>query len=170
MTEPSTEHDPSNVAEDVLRALRRIMRGVAVHSRQLYRSSGLTMPQLLCLQAIATAPGPEVTAAHVSRQLRLSPATVTGILDRLERDTLLRRERTSRDRRKICLQLTDRGRARLAEVSPSLQDRFVDRLRHLAPPERLAILAALERVAEMVGAADLDASPILDVAAPDELP
>lgn len=150
------------VAEDVLRALRRILQGTTLHSRQMFRKTGLTMPQYLCLRSIASTDAEAVTAAMVARQVRLSPATVTGILDRLERAQLIVRERHSRDRRRICLSVTPLGHERIATVSPSLQDRFVERLERLGAAERRAILDALNRVVDMIDASNLDASPILD--------
>jgi DNA-binding MarR family transcriptional regulator len=119
------------------------------------------VPQLLCLKAIQGADHDEVTAAEVSRVVQLRPATVTGILDRLERDGLIRRERRSRDRRKVCLNVTDAGSERLEKLPITLQDRFVGRLMELDSEERGQLLATLERVVEMVDASKIDASPIL---------
>ena len=42
--------NPDHVAEDILLALRRIMRSMDIASRQLISEHGLTTPQLLCLQ------------------------------------------------------------------------------------------------------------------------
>jgi DNA-binding MarR family transcriptional regulator len=153
--------DPTHQSYEILRALRRIVQGIYIHSKQLFREAGLTMPQLLCLKAIQEADRDEITAAEVSRTVQLRPATVTGILDRLERDGLVLRERRSRDRRKICLSLTDAGTERLSGLPLTLQDRFLGRLQQLDDSERKQLLEALQRVVGMIDASNIDASPIL---------
>ena len=155
--------DASQSAEDILRAIRRILQSITIHSKQLYRQAGLTVPQMLCLRAIGRADHNEVTAAEVARQVQLTPATVTGILDRLERNGLIIRERRSRDRRKICLNLTPVGKEHMESLDPSLQDRFLVRLMTLDETDRLAILGTLKRLVEMIEGSSIDASPILVV-------
>ena len=153
--------DTSQSAEDILRAIRRILQSITIHSKQLYRQAGLTVPQMLCLRAIGRAARDEVTAAEVARQVQLSPATVTGILDRLERYGLIIRERRSRDRRKICLNLTPVGKERMESLDPSLQDRFLVRLMALEESDRKDILRTLGRLVEMIEGSSIDAAPIL---------
>ena len=68
--------------EDMLVALRRIMRAADLYSRQLSKRAGLTTPQLLVLQAIRDLG--DVTIGTIARRVNLSQATVTTILDRLE--------------------------------------------------------------------------------------
>ena len=151
----------SPVADEILRAIRRIVQQIATHSRNLYQHTGLTVTQVLCLNAIARSPDPEVTAAAVSRQIDLRPATLTGILDRLERDGLVVRERRSRDRRKVCLSLTEKGQACVDSLPSPLHDRFLGRLEALPAEERARILASLRLLVEMMDATEVEASPIL---------
>ena len=153
----------SQSEDEILRALRRIMQSITIHSKKLYRQAGLTLPQMLCLRAIASSKNEEITAAMVSRQVQLSPATVTGIVDRLERDGHVVRERRSRDRRKICLNLTPKGEERLQTMDPSLQDRFLHRLNSLDQHEQVQLISALHRIEELIEASSIEASPILAV-------
>ncbi|HSG70094.1 MAG TPA: hypothetical protein VLA12_06745, partial [Planctomycetaceae bacterium] len=52
------------VAFEILRSIRRILRKTSQHSRQLTRQSGLSVTQLLCLKAISEAGDePELSAA-----------------------------------------------------------------------------------------------------------
>lgn len=148
-------------ADEILRSIRRILQGITIHSKKLYRETGMTLPQLLCLRGIAGADRPEFTAAEVSRKVRLSPGTVTGIIDRLEHKGLVRRERRSQDRRKICLTLTAGGQEKLDSLHTSVQERFVQRLMDLSDEERIVIQRSLRRVVEMLDAEQIDASPIL---------
>ena len=159
------EHDAalamSPEAEEILRSIRRIVQSATLHSKRMYRDSGLTVPQILCLRAIAAAKSVEVTPAQIARQVQLSPATVTGILDRLERYGLIIRERLTKDRRKVGLRLTELGHERLAKLPTPLQERFLKRLDHLDINERRRLLDALQQIVDMMEATSIDASPIL---------
>ncbi|MCB9730587.1 MAG: winged helix DNA-binding protein [Deltaproteobacteria bacterium] len=151
------------VAHEVLRAIRRIVRRISAHSKHLSREMGLTVPQILCLKAIGElgTHEPEVTVAMVAARVQLSAATVSRILDRLVRAGLVAAERRSRDRRRVCLSLTAEGRQGFEALPTPLQDSFVERFTALSDAERDQILGALERITELMGAADLDAAPIL---------
>lgn len=156
---------PEHVSDDVLRALRRILRKVSAHSRNLSRVAGLTVPQLICLRVIAEAdPETEVTVARVSEAVQLSSATVSRVLDRLEESQLILRERRSKDRRKVCLSLTESGRQKVLDLPAPLQEQFVKRMQALPPAEQSQIRETLAQIVEMMEAADLDAAPVLDAA------
>lgn len=144
----------------VLRSIRRIIRRVSTHSHDLARETGLTVPQLLCLRAV-DALGESAMPAQVAARMQLSPSTVSGVLDRLERAGLVTRHRSERDRRVVFLALTELGRARLDAMPRPLQDRFLVRLAALEPDEREQILVALEKVVALMDATDLDAAPVL---------
>jgi DNA-binding MarR family transcriptional regulator len=158
-TEPNAEN--SSISHEILRAIRRVIRKVSDHSRMLSRDVGLTVPQLLCLKAIGESKEDETTLALVAQTVQLSPATTSGIMDRLERDGLVLRERRSKDRRKVCLTLTDRGASLFENLPTPLQDSFVRRLMALSEQERREVLTALQRVVELMEAGDIDAAPIL---------
>ncbi|HUG20571.1 MAG TPA: MarR family transcriptional regulator [Planctomycetaceae bacterium] len=150
------------VAYEILRSIRRILRKTSQHSRQLTRQSGLSVTQLLCLKAISDAGDePELSAAMIAQRVQLSAPTVTRIVDRLELAGYVLRERRSQDRRKICLSVTELGRQRLKQLPTPLQDQFLERLNKLKPDERRELLRSLEKIVEMMEAGDIDASPVL---------
>lgn len=159
----SVQSSPASKSNnEILQAIRRIVQGISVQSKLLFKQTGLTIPQVLCLRIIAKGRhDDEVTAAIVSRQINLTPATVTGILDRLEKKGLIERVRRSKDRRKICLVLTEAGDAKLENLPESLQDRFLQQLLSKSEGERKQLLTSLNTIVDMIGARDIDASPIL---------
>ena len=57
----------------------------------------------------------ESTAGEIARSAQLSPASVTGMLDDLERSGIVARRRSTTDRRNVLVSLTDDGRALLDE-------------------------------------------------------
>lgn len=145
--------------DQIVVAIRRIIRAVDIHSRRLVQGHGLTGPQLAVLQEISRCQSP--TPSQLAKSVHLSQATVTGILKRLEQRQLVAREPSAADRRSIRVRVTEAG-ALLLEHSPSLlQDRFQRALLELREWERLQILSTLQRIAHLMDADDLDASPHL---------
>ena len=149
-------------ADDVLIAIRRIIRATDLHSKQLSKTSGLTVPQVVVLRSIRDLG--EVTTGKISAQVSLSQATVTSILDRLESRGLIERYRSSADRRVVHARLTKEGRAVLRKAPPLLHDRFVREFGALDGAHQAQIVDVLEEIAKLMGAEDLDAAPLLDVA------
>lgn len=162
---PARDREVLSDYDDVLVALRRIIRATDLHSKRLSKTTGLTGPQLLILQSIRRS-GP-IAIGAVARNVNLSQATVTTILDRLEKRGLVRRVRSEQDKRRVNVSLTADGR-RVIDGSPTpLQANFVERFKALEDWERGLIIAALQRVAQMMDAEDIDASPYLDIGAID---
>ncbi len=162
---PLIEIADLNRIEEVLVALRRVIRATDLHSKHLAKTAGLTAPQILLLQTVRNKG--EVTIGELAQDMSLSQATVTTILDRLQKRELVERVRSDTDKRKVHPRLTDHGRKILSTAPTALQDNFVRRFRELDEWEQGMIIAALQRVAEMMDAKDIDASPFLDVGALD---
>ena len=145
--------------ERILKSLRRITRSIDLYSRQLASRFGLTGPQLVCLRALAE-DGPS-TPSHLARRVDLSQATMTGILDRLEGNGLVRRVRDTEDRRRVHVSLTDAGQAVLDKAPSALQDKLVRGLAALDVEAQAAIATTLEQVVKMMDAEALEVSSVL---------
>ncbi|WP_432767558.1 MAG: MarR family transcriptional regulator [Sphingopyxis sp.] len=148
------------ISNATLKALRRILRAVDGGSRKLAAATGLTPSQLLVLREVEAGSG--VTPGSVAQRLQFSHATITAIADRLVTLGLITRTRSDQDKRQMVLAVTDEGRQRLADAPDMLQQIFAARFAALAGWEQAMILAGAERLAEMLGASDLDAAPLLD--------
>ncbi len=147
--------------QDVLIALRKITRAIDLHSKQLSRHSGLTAPQLLVLREVETLGHGKPSV--VAKNVHLSQATVTSIIDRLEKAGLLTRARSQTDRRAVDLTLTEAGRAKLENAPELLQSGFIEQFSKLEDWERSQMVASLQRLAAMMNARDIDAAPILQI-------
>jgi len=147
--------------EEVLVALRRVIRATDLHSKHLAKTTGLTAPQILLLQAIRD--NGEATIGELANEISLSQATVTTILDRLEKRDLVYRERSKEDKRKVHAYLTDQAADVLKEAPIPLQEQFARQFGDLQEWEKTMIISALQRVAQMMDAQHIDASPVLDI-------
>tara|TARA_R110000824_G_scaffold118960_14_gene272200 strand:- start:338490 stop:338993 length:504 start_codon:yes stop_codon:yes gene_type:complete len=148
------------ITDHTLRALRRILRATDQGGRQLASATGLTPSQLMVLQQIDRR-GP-ITPSAVATSLKFGQATVTNIVDRLEKAGFASRQRNERDKRQIDLRVTDEGRAVLEQAPDLLQQRFSDRFIKLPNWEQAMILSALERLGDLLDATDIDAAPLID--------
>lgn len=150
-----------NCIEEVLIALRRVIRATDLHSSHLAKTTGLTAPQILLLQTIRNKG--QVTIGEIANEVSLSQATVTTILDRLEKRGLIYRERSKEDKRKVHAFLTETGTETLKGAPLPLQDQFSRQFNNLKDWEQTMIISSLQRIAQMMDAQHIDASPVLDV-------
>lgn len=146
--------------QEVLRALRRILRATDLHSGHVLRQTGLTATQL---QVLHTLSREAMTAGELAREMCISQATLSDVLDRLAHRQLLTRQRQERDKRRVVVTLTEAGHTLLAATPNVLHADFLAKYSALPEWERLMILASLHRVAELMNAADLDVAAVLDV-------
>lgn len=153
--------------EDVLIALRRVIRATDLHSRYLSKTSGLTTPQLLLMQKVNGKV--EITVTELAEELNLSQATVTNILGRLEKRKLLIRSRSQEDKRKVKITLTSDGETAIESAPIPLQENFVSHFKALKNWEQSMIISSLQHIAEMMDAEDIPASPVLDTGELDRL-
>lgn len=169
MTGTAEDADSSAAAsEQALISLRRILKAVDAHARALARDTSLTPSQLVVLKELSAVDGAQ--PGELARAAGLKQATISVLLDRLQARGLVQRTRGNTDRRTVRVQITPEGRSTLAGAPDLLQADFGARFEQLADWERAYINAALTRLVSLLGAEGIDASPILDVGAINELP
>ncbi len=98
---------PNQDAVDALLAASRAMVGLAARSIA-DAGADVTLPQYRALVVLASR-GPQ-KAADIAAELGVAPSTGTRMCDRLLRKGLIRRDRSSTDRRVVRLVLTAPGR------------------------------------------------------------
>lgn len=152
--------------DEVLISLRRVIRATDLHSKHLAKTTGLTAPQILLMRAIKNEK--QITIGHLASTVSLSQATVTVILDRLEKRELIYRERSAKDKRKVHVVLTSAGDAILGRAPTPLQEQFTRQFDQLHEWEKSMIISSLQRIAHMMNAEDIDASPLLDLGSFDQ--
>jgi DNA-binding MarR family transcriptional regulator len=157
-----------DISEQILIALRRVTRAVDLNSRRLAQQHGLTGPQAMIMKEVQRSDG--LTMGELARRVSLSQATVTDVAKRLEARGLLARSRDKTDRRRVTIRLTPTGEELATNPLPLLQENFVARLNELDEWEQTQLLASLQRVAHMMDADHIDASPVLVSGAVDTTP
>ena len=147
--------------EELLVALRKVIRAIDIRSKELSRDVGLTGPQLIVLQQVGKNPG--VMVKEIARSITLSPATVTSILDRMESRGHVNRVRSTQDKRKVGVFLTDVGQSLLDKAPLPLQEHFLNRFNAIEEWEQSQMVATMQRIATMMDAQKIDAATVLEV-------
>lgn len=146
--------------DDSLIALRRILRATELYSRELAQSAGLTPAQLRVLQILKSKDG-SATPKELATQMGVSQATVTALVDKIVTRGMAERIRSQTDRRQTNVVISEAGRTATDDAPDALQQRYVRAFEKLKDWEQAQLLASLERVAAMLDADDIDASPVL---------
>ncbi len=140
----------------VLKSMRKIIRTVDIHSKKLNDEFNITTPQLICLYSLMNKE--KITQSELSKQVCMGLSTVNGIIDRLENKGFVQRQRDGKDRRKVFITVTEEGK-KLTKSAPSLlQDHLLESIRTLPELEQATIALSLERIVELMDAADIDVS------------
>lgn len=150
MAETNSLNDAYALA--VFQALRQLQQAAEVHAKRLSRYGALTPLQQLVLRVLAVEKS--LTASQLAGFVSLSPAALSGVLERLEGRGLLSRRRDPQDRRRQWLHLEPAGQQALEEAPALLPGHVLKRFAGLAEWERHAILATLLRAAELFHAPD----------------
>ncbi len=143
----------------ILLCMRRIIRRVDIHSRKINSTFNVTVPQLICLYSLQR--NSEQTMSQLANDVSLGTSTVNGIADRLEGKGLVKRRRSEKDRRKVFLDLTEKGEDLVQAAPPMLQETLANELEKLPELERASIAISLERIVKLMEAEHIDASPNL---------
>lgn len=146
-----------SVEDQIVIELRRITQAIDVWSRHLLQEFGLTSPQLATLREIMK--GENVSPVALATVLHLSQPTVSGILARLERRGLIRRDRSPSDRRSVLAAVTKEGKQLAAKAPPLLRDHFRHEINKLGPQGKSEILSILQNVATMMRAPEIADGP-----------
>jgi DNA-binding MarR family transcriptional regulator len=147
--------------DDVLMALRRIIRAIELHSKKLVQEYGVTGPQAVVLKRIIEYD--TIPTGILARDVNLSQATVTSILDRLERQNYIQRIPSLDDKRKILVRATPLAIKNFENAPPLLQEEFISAYLQLESWEQNQILATLQRIGTMMDAKEINAAPLLAV-------
>ncbi|MBB4050850.1 DNA-binding MarR family transcriptional regulator [Devosia subaequoris] len=146
--------------KSALTAMRKILRATESNSKQLMRETGLTPSQLIFMQILDGEQ--EKTAGHVASRMGITQATTTALLQKLETSGMIQRRRGEKDRRQVLLSLTDKGQRVLAIAPDGVHAQFHKQFSGLKEWEQIMLIAALERVADMLGGDHPDAAAVID--------
>lgn len=143
----------AKMVADIIDNLRRVFQAVNEYSKKAERETGLTGPQLWAIKVLAEAA--PIKVSELARRMYLHPATVVGVLDRLEARGLVTRTRSQEDRRVVDIDLTDLGKDIVNKAPEVAQGLLVRGLEPLAGKDLVRITDALEQLVKILGAQEI---------------
>lgn len=107
---------------------------------------GLSQGRFLALMILYRAPAESMNPSQIAEKAGVTRATVTGLLDGLERDGLVERQGSTKDRRKIRIWLTENGCRVLEAMLPDYYRRIARLMEDVSLSERGDLVAVLGRI------------------------
>lgn len=138
----------STLAAEIIDNIRLIFRVFSEQSRRIEHETGLTGSQFWVIKMLEGSP---MKVSDLARRMYLHPATMVGLLDRLEAKGLVQRTRSDNDRRVVHIIITDLGR-KLVQDSPEMpQGLLAKGLETLTDKKVNVISEGLEQIVNILG-------------------
>ncbi len=129
--------------------IRRIFYTLAEQARRAEHETGLTGSQLWAIKILDESSPMNVT--ELARRMYLHPATMVGLLDRLEAKGVVQRTRSDKDRRVVHVMITEQGQE-LVRNSPEVAQRLlVEGLEPLADRKVKSIAIGVDQIVKILG-------------------
>lgn len=142
-------------AAQIVQGLRRIVKALHSYSQDVYRSYGLTAPQLWALKTLQREG--RLSAGRLAEALAVHQSSLSILVDRLEKRGLVHRIRASNDRRFVRIALTKRGAALAALAPEPAQGRLLYGLQAMSSLEVKNIRQSVDRLVGVMEASDTQA-------------
>jgi DNA-binding MarR family transcriptional regulator len=114
-----------------------LFRSIQAHAKHVESTCGLSGAKLWMLYEINANPG--IKVSELAAALTIHPSTCSNMLDKLEQQGLISRDRSGRDQRSVHLSLTKQGESLLSQAPQPAQGELSKALQRLSD-EHLATL------------------------------
>jgi DNA-binding MarR family transcriptional regulator len=138
----------TSIEEEALLNIRRTSDQLQHYSQQLFKPHGVTPTQYNVLRILRGAGESGLRCSEVGERLVSSDPDITRLLDRLQKQKLIRRKRDAKDRRVIHTLITAEGLRLLKEMDPIVNDGVKQLLKHMSREKMTALVELLEEVRE----------------------
>lgn len=137
---------PASLEERIFLALLKAADALGQEAEQLTRSANLTGTQYNVLRILRGA-GPEGLACRaIGERMITHDPDITRLLDRLEKQRLITRERQKDDRRVVKTRITPRGLELLKPLDQPMRDLHKRQFRHMAGSRLKTLYDLLEEI------------------------
>ena len=133
--------------------IRRILQVLNEQSKRVERETGLTGPQIWAVKTIHQLG--KIRISELAKAMYLHPATVVGIVDRLEKQGLVNRERSTDDRRVVDVLLTPKGQKLVTESPEVASNKIIHGLETLTDGHLNMIHGGLANLVSILDAHNL---------------
>lgn len=133
-----------SLAQEAILNVLRTNDQYQIRFSRLFRPFGLTPSQYNILRILRGEGAPLPILEIANRTITVVPG-ITGLIDRLEKEGFVARERCAKDRRVVYVALTDKARSTLAALDGPLEELHERLIGHLTKPELKELIRLLEK-------------------------
>ena len=148
-------------ALEILIDIRKIVRSINLESKRVQKDFGISIPQLLCLGHISRAENNVSTHSELMGLLSLNSSTVTGIVNRLEKNNLVKRLPKIRDKRVTYIGITSEGSEIVRNSPDILHDQLTKKIKALSPSTQKKVKEALSIIVDAMEIKEMEAAPLI---------
>ena len=123
-----------------------IVQKVQERLAALYKTARLSITQYGALRILRDSKESELTCRELSDRMVHRVPDITRLLDRLEARHLVKRQRSTDDRRVVRVWITEKGRELLAPLDEKLKVLLLDEFGHMSEDSLLRLIYLLEEV------------------------
>jgi DNA-binding MarR family transcriptional regulator len=134
---------------EIASRIRKLRRSVYHDYIRTSRQFGLTETQSDVLRTLLV--HGEMSSADLSRNLYMTPANITGVIDRLEKKGLVERIRQQLDRRVALISLTESGKGLSQQLPDPIENKLISGLENLASEQVQALGEAMKKIIDLIG-------------------
>lgn len=122
---------------EIDKLIRRVSFVIKCRGRDILNDFDITTPQFNALLLLAE--HGDMTIGDLGNKLYLASSTATDLIDRMERNGLVSRERDTNDRRVVRLHMLDKGHQMIKEVLEN-RKRYLNGILAQVPPHEIEAL------------------------------
>ncbi|MEG6565745.1 MarR family transcriptional regulator [Thermoanaerobacterium saccharolyticum] len=133
---------------DVLKTLKFIINMIHKSMEDEFRELNITGPQGMIIGILMR--HKKMKISDLSEKMGLTNSTVSGIIDRLERQGMVKRVRSSDDRRVVYVSIDEEFREKSREVFKKIEDKFRDMMNKATKEEHDEIVKGLNTLKRLI--------------------
>ena len=139
------------IEEEVYLNLVRTVAQLSGPFRMLFQRFGLTEAQFNVLRILRGAPEKILSCESIGQRMVARSPDITQLIDRLERKSLVERQRSEKDRRVVYIRITTQGKKLLRQLDPKVQQLHSEQLSHMDPVKLTRLNELLVQARETTG-------------------
>lgn len=124
--------------------LRSICFDIKQKGREILADFNITPPQFNALQFLVNEG--ELTVSELSSRLYLAPSTITDLIDRMEKNSLVIRVRDTKDRRIVKIQVQEKGNLLINQVIAKRCDYLSGLLKNMTKEDMQKFIGYLDSI------------------------
>ncbi|AGK50541.1 MULTISPECIES: homoprotocatechuate degradation operon regulator HpaR [Burkholderia] len=139
--------DHRNLAMLLLEARETLMG----RFRPILKEFALTEQQWRIIRVLDGEPSHELEAGQIAKRCCILSPSLTGVLERMERDGLIRRTRAQEDQRRLIVSLTPQSRQLVTQIGPRIDEQYRLLEQRFGADALREVYAALDKLIEVGG-------------------